>query len=168
MPLPRIVSRIVSHRASLRVAGGRRCDALETAPLIHAKWPYTQSPCANSPGPRPPRRRLLVPATASTAAATAPAAVRITVTDSSGQPGESAVTLTLPAGAACMLRAPELEPGAWEAGEPGPGCEALAGALGDGAGKWRLRITADRPLAVMSRLRHAATGSLANLSTGRE
>ena len=100
--------------------------------------------------------------------AAAPGAVRITGTDSAGQPGESALTLTLPVGAACTLSAPVLESGEWGDTGPGAGCEALTGALGDGAGKWRLRITADQPLAVMSRLRHAATASLANLSTARE
>ena len=100
--------------------------------------------------------------------ADAPGAVRITGTDSAGQPGESALTLTLPVGAACTLSAPVLESGEWGDTGPGAGCEALTGALGDGAGKWRLRITADQPLAVMSRLRHAATASLANLSTARE
>ena len=97
-----------------------------------------------------------------------PAAVRITGTDSAGQPGESAVTLTLPARAACTLGAPVLESGAWGNTGPGPGCEALTGALGDGAGKWRLRVSADQPLAVMSLLRHTASGALANLSTARE
>ena len=61
-----------------------------------------------------------------------------------------------------------LESGAWGDDEPGPGCGALAGALGDGAGKWRLAVTADQPLAVMGLLRHAASGALANLSTARE
>ena len=92
----------------------------------------------------------------------------ITGTDDDGQPGESAVTLRIPARAACTLSAPVLESGAWGDTGPGPGCEGLAGALGDGAGKWRLRVSADQPLAVMSLLRHAASGSLANLSTARE
>ena len=98
----------------------------------------------------------------------APAAVTIAGTDSAGQPGESAVTLTLPARAACTLSASVLESGAWGDTGPATGCGALAGALGDGAGKWRLRVTADQPLAVMSVLRHAASGALSNLSTARE
>ena len=98
----------------------------------------------------------------------APAAVRVTGIDSAGQPGESAVTLTLPARAACTLSAPVLESGAWGDTGPGAGCEALTGALGDGAGKWRLMVSADQPLAVMSLLRHADSGALSNLSTARE
>ena len=97
-----------------------------------------------------------------------PAAVTIAGTDSDGQPGESAVTLTLPAQAACTLSAPVLESGAWGDTGPGPGCGALTGALGDGAGKWRLMVSSDQPLAVMSLLRHAASGALSNLSTARK
>ena len=93
-----------------------------------------------------------------------PAAVRITGIDSAGQPGERAVTLTLPARAACTLSAPVLESGAWGDTGPAAGCEALAGALGDGAGKWRLVVSADQPLAVMSLLGSAA-GHLTNLSS---
>ena len=40
----------------------------------------------------------------------------------------------------------------------------LGGALGDGAGKWRLSVTSDRPIAVMSLLA-SPTGHLTNLST---
>ena len=100
--------------------------------------------------------------------ADAPAAVTIAGTDSAGQPGESAVTLRLPAQAACTLGAPVLESGAWGDTGPGPGCEGLTGALGDGAGKWRLMVSSDQPLAVMSLLRHADSGALANLSTARK
>ena len=42
--------------------------------------------------------------------------------------------------------------------------ETLAGALGDGAGKWRLMVTSDQPLSVMSLLASAA-GHLTNLSS---
>ena len=100
--------------------------------------------------------------------ADSPAAVTIAGTDAAGQPGESAVTLRIPAGAACTLSAPVLESGKWGDSGPAAGCEALAGALGDGAGKWRLSVTADRPLAVMGLLRHAASGALSNLSTARK
>ena len=100
--------------------------------------------------------------------AESPAAVTIAGTDADGQAGESAVTLRIPARAACTLSAPVLESGAWGDSGPAAGCEALSGALGDGAGKWRLMVTSDQPLAVMSLLRHAATGALANLSTARE
>ena len=63
--------------------------------------------------------------------------------------------LTLPANTARTLAAAELEAG-------GDGFE---GALGDGRGKWRLRVTADRPIRVMSLL-ESPTGHLANLSAG--
>ena len=38
------------------------------------------------------------------------------------------------------------------------------GSLGDGAGKWRLTVSADRPLRVMSLLRNPA-GNLTNISS---
>ena len=97
-----------------------------------------------------------------------PAAVTIAGTDAAGQAGESAVTVRIPAQAACALSAPVLESGTWGDTGPAAGCEALTGALGDGAGKWRLTVSSDQPLAVMSLLRHSASGSLANLSTARE
>ena len=84
----------------------------------------------------------------------AEAAVTITGLDDAGEAGDGAVELTLPAGAARMLEAPELESGGDE----------LEGALGDGLGKWRLTVASDRPLAVMSLLR-SPTGHLTNLST---
>ena len=93
-----------------------------------------------------------------------PAAVSITGIDDDGQPGKSAVTLRLPARAACTLGAPVLESGAWGDTGPAAGCEALTGALGDGAGKWRLVVTSDQPLSAMSLLGSAA-GHLTNLSS---
>ena len=84
----------------------------------------------------------------------AEAAVTITGRDDAGRAGEESVRLTLPAGAARMLRASDLESGG----------EGLEGALGDGRGKWRLRVRSDRPLAVMSLLA-SPTGHLTNLST---
>ena len=98
----------------------------------------------------------------------APAAVTIAGTDAAGRAGESPVTLRIPARAACTLSAPVLESGEWGDSGPAAGCESLTGALGDGAGKWRLSVTADRPLSVMGLLRHAASGALANLSTARQ
>ena len=86
--------------------------------------------------------------------ADAEAAVTITGLDDAGVPGEAAVALTLPAGAARLLSAPALESGA----------EDLAGALGDGTGKWRLSVASDQPLAVMS-LIQGPGGHLTNLST---
>ena len=83
------------------------------------------------------------------------AAVTITGTDDAGRAGDAAVTLTLPAGAARTLSAPALESG---------DDEGLDGALGDGAGKWRLSVDSDRPLSVMSLMR-SLDGHLTNLST---
>ena len=65
------------------------------------------------------------------------------------------VTLRVPAGAALALGSAELEAGS----------ERLAGRLGDGAGKWRLRVRSDEPIAVMSLL-ETPSGHLANVSTG--
>ena len=64
------------------------------------------------------------------------------------------VRLALPAGGARMLSAQELERG-------GAGFD---GRLGDGAGKWRLSVSADRPLQVMNLLL-SPTGNLTNLSS---
>ena len=75
------------------------------------------------------------------------AAVRITGIDSAGEAGASAVALILAPRASRSLSAQALESGQGE---------GLVGALGDGAGKWRLRVSADRPIRVMSLL---ASGS---------
>ena len=85
----------------------------------------------------------------------AEAAVTITGTDDAGEAGEGAVELRIPARAARMLSAPDLESGG----------EDFEGALGDGAGKWRLRVISDQPLAVMSLMRNPTGGHLTNLST---
>ena len=83
----------------------------------------------------------------------AAAEVVITGRDDAGESPGSEVRLTLAAGAARSLGADTLEQG--DAG--------LDGSLGDGAGKWRLTVTADRPLRVMSLLRNP-TGNLTNVS----
>ena len=83
------------------------------------------------------------------------AAVTVTGIDARGVSPGSAVGFTVPAGAALSLNAAELEAGG----------EGLTGALGDGDGKWRLRVVSDRPLVVMSLLSHRATGDVTNLST---
>ena len=68
------------------------------------------------------------------------------------------VRVPVPAGEALWLTAAELEAG-------GAGFE---GALGDGDGKWRLRVASDAPLTVMSFIEDAA-GRLSNVSTaGRQ
>ena len=62
--------------------------------------------------------------------------------------------VTVPAGGTRTHTAQELEEGA----------EGLEGALGDGAGKWRLEVTSDVPIHVLSLL-SSPTGHLTNLST---
>ena len=82
-----------------------------------------------------------------------PAAVRIEGIDDAGASSPGAVTLTLGAGAARTLGAAQLESGA-----------GVSGGLGDGAGRWRLMVSADAPIEVMSPLASPG-GHLANLST---
>ena len=72
-------------------------------------------------------------------------------TDDRGNAGRSTVTARIAANAASVLTAQELE----------------TMGLGDGAGKWRLRVTASTPLLVMS-LMATPTGHLTNLSTAPE
>ena len=74
------------------------------------------------------------------------------VDDQGGRGGP--VTLTLAAGEARTLSASDLENGA----------QGLTGRLGDGAGKWRLFITAGQAVEGMSLL-EAVSGHLTNLST---
>ena len=82
------------------------------------------------------------------------ARVTLTATDDAGAPGTSAVTLTVPAGTSRTLSSVDLEEGA----------DNLNGALGDGRGKWRLRVASDQPVLAMSLL-ESPTGHLTNLST---
>ncbi len=72
-----------------------------------------------------------------------------------GGSNSSPVSVAVPAASVRTFTAAELEAGS----------ERLSGRLGDGGGKWRLRVTADAPLAVMSLL-ETPTGHLANVSTG--
>ena len=83
----------------------------------------------------------------------ATANVAIRGTDGAGQ-ASGRVRLSIPADTARTLSAQELESG-------GAG---LDGALGDGAGKWRLFVEADVELLVLSLL-ESPTGHLTNLST---
>ena len=64
------------------------------------------------------------------------------------------VGLTVPAGGARTVGAQELESGG----------DGLSGALGDGAGKWHLFVSADRAIQLVNLVRNP-TGHLANLST---
>ena len=80
------------------------------------------------------------------------ASITITGVDDAGSRGGN-VTATIAAGRAFTLSAQDLESG-----------DGVVGSLGDGAGKWRLTVTADLPVRVMSLL-ESPTGHLTNLST---
>lgn len=80
------------------------------------------------------------------------AAIAVRGMDDRGQMGGT-VRLTLPAGGSRTLSAQALESGT-----------GLAGALGEGAGKWRLTVQADQPVGVASLLA-SPTGHLTNLSS---
>ena len=82
------------------------------------------------------------------------AQVTITGIDDAGASPGAPVTVTVPAGASRSIEAAGLEAGA----------DGFAGALGDGAGKWRLRVESDQPIVVMSLL-SSPTGHLTNLSS---
>ena len=82
-----------------------------------------------------------------------PAAVRIEGIDDAGASPGTAVEVTVAGGASRTLTSQALESGA-----------GLVGALGDGAGKWRLAVTSDEPVLVMSLL-SSPTGHLTNLSS---
>ena len=82
------------------------------------------------------------------------AEVTITARDDHGESHGGPVRLTIPAGAARTYTAARLEEGA-------PG---LTGALGDGAGKWRLTVESSQPISVMSLLT-SPSSHLTNLST---
>ena len=69
--------------------------------------------------------------------------------------GSGRVVCTVPAGSALTFTAAELEAGS----------ERVAGGLGDGEGKWRLRVRSEKPISVMSLL-ETPTGHLTNVSTG--
>ncbi|MDE0036035.1 MAG: spondin domain-containing protein [Gammaproteobacteria bacterium] len=73
------------------------------------------------------------------------------IDDAGTEPGEG-VEVRVPAGGVARLAAADMETG-----------KGLDGSLGDGIGKWRLTVTADRPVVVQSVL-ETPTGHLANLS----
>ena len=83
-----------------------------------------------------------------------PADATITAIDDGGHTGD-AVRVTIPAHAAQTFTAAELETG---------NADGLSGALGDGQGKWRLRVATDEDVDAMSLL-SLPTGHLTNLST---
>ena len=87
---------------------------------------------------------------------TANAGIVITGVDDRGRTApRGEVRLTLRAGAARMVTAQQLESGS-----------GLSGRLGDGTGYWRLSVSANRPIQVMSLLR-TTQGHLINHSRGR-
>ena len=82
--------------------------------------------------------------------------IEITGVDDSGRtPPSGSVRLTLGAGRARMLDARSLENGG----------SGISGRFGAGEGKWRLSVSSDRPILVMSLLQ-LPTGHLTNLSRG--
>ena len=86
------------------------------------------------------------------------ASIEITGVDDEGRASpRGAMRLDLGAGRARMLTAYQIENGGSE----------LSGGLGAGTGKWRLSVSADRPIQVMSLL-SLRTGHLTNLSRGQE
>ena len=84
-----------------------------------------------------------------------PAKVTVTGVDDTGMSPGDGVKATVPAGGSVSYTAAELESG---------GADGLEGSLGDGAGRWRLTVNADRPIVAMSLL-SSPTGHLTNLST---
>ena len=82
------------------------------------------------------------------------AEVTVTGRDDAGDEASGTVRLTLPPGAARTLAAQALEEGG----------EGFDGSLGDGAGKWRLSVSSNAEIEVMSLLA-TQSGHLANLST---
>ena len=84
---------------------------------------------------------------------TEPAQVTIKGIDGNGASPGSDVVFEVPAGRSRTLDARALEAGG----------EGFTGALGDGAAKWRLHLTSEQPILVMS-LIQSPTGHLTNLS----
>ena len=83
------------------------------------------------------------------------ATVTVTGVDDAGRSPGGAVSLKVAAGTALEVGSGDLE--------SGEGDSIVSGALGDGEGKWRLRVESDRPVQVMSLL-DSPTGHLTNLS----
>ena len=132
--------------AYVRMSDGFLASMHDVAPTLAdgAHWIATFNPASNPN--QASSLRLVNPGAAD-------AAVTITGMDDQGASPGAAVSLTVPAGASRTLGAAELESGA----------EGLEGALGDGTGKWRLRVVSDQPILAMS-LVAGPGGRLANLS----
>ena len=120
---------------------GARCDAFAR----REHWVAIFNPGSNAD--QVSRLRLVSPGMED-------AVVTVTGVDDAGASPGSPVVLTVPAGASRTLTAAQLESGG----------EGLTGALGEGAGKWRLRVQSDQPVLAMSLLSNP-TGHLTNLST---
>ena len=82
-----------------------------------------------------------------------PVDVSIQGVDDAGRPGAGEVTLQLAGREATTMTAEDLEAGA----------DGLEGQLGDGEGKWQLRVSSSAPVAVMN-LMESPTGHLTNLT----
>ncbi len=87
------------------------------------------------------------------------ASATVTGADDRGARPGGAVEVSVPAGSAVELTAAQLE--------SGEAAAIASGALGDGAGKWRLRVASDADLSVMS-LVSSPMGRLANWSGADE
>ena len=130
----------------IRTADGFLTSMHDVAPSVDGgHWVAIFNPGSNLD--QVSRLRLVNPGTED-------AEVNITGTDDAGSRG-SVVSLIVPGGATRTVTAAELELGG----------EGRNGLLGDGAGKWRLRVESDQPIVVMSLL-SSPTGHLSNLSTG--
>ena len=81
------------------------------------------------------------------------AGVTVRGIDSAGQSPGTDVSLEIPAGRSATLSAADLESGG----------KGLEGALGDGSVKWRLLVSSEQPILVMS-LMESPSGQLTNLS----
>ena len=82
------------------------------------------------------------------------ATVTIRGVDDAGAAGAEPVVFQVSAGGARTMTAADLEAG-----------RDVDGQLGAGSGKWRLTVSADQPLTVMSLLESVKTGKLTNLSS---
>ena len=132
--------------AYLRTPGGFVTAMHDAAPAVDGRhWVSVFNPGSNRK--QVSRLRLVNPGTE-------PAEVDVRGVDDGGASPGDVVRTAVPAGAARTFTAAQLEAGA----------DGLEGALGDGAGKWRLMVESRQPLVVMSLLK-SPTGHLTNLST---